>query len=144
MKITNLQGIQNSGQSDQKRSKPISGADFKDLLEAELLSVSSSADSGSATQISSAGQVSPGLRIESLSVAEATINTLESFGSALNNLRLPAEDLEPLVEALEEDTGSILGLKEKLPAEDPLAKLLDRVATVSYVEAAKYRRGDYQ
>ncbi len=49
-----------------------------------------------------------------------------------------------MVEALEEDTGSILGLKEKLPAEDPLAKLLDRVATVSYVEAAKYRRGDYQ
>ena len=144
MKITNLQGIQNIGQPDQKRSKPISGADFKDLLESELLSVSSSAAAGSATQISSASQDTPGLRIESLSVAEATINSLESFGSALNNLRLPAEDLEPLVEALEEETGSILDLKEKLPAEDPLAILLDRVATVSYVEAAKYRRGDYQ
>jgi hypothetical protein len=144
MKITNLQGIQNIGQSDQKRSKPISGADFKDLLESELLSVSSSAAAGSATQISSASQDTPGLRIESLSVAEATINSLESFGSALNNLRLPAEDLEPLVEALEEETGSILDLKGKLPAEDPLARLLDRVATVSYVEAAKYRRGDYQ
>ncbi len=86
MKITNLQGIQNSGQSDQKRSKPISGADFKDLLEAELLSVTSSAASGFAASVSSAGQVTPGLRIESLSVAEATINSLESFGSALNNL----------------------------------------------------------
>jgi hypothetical protein len=144
MKITNLQGIQNIGQSDQKRSKPISGTDFKDLLESQLLSVSSSAAAGPATQISSASQDTLGLRIESLSVAEATIASLESFGSALNNLCLPAEDLEPLVEALEEETGSILDLKGKLPAEDPLARLLDRVATVSYVEAAKYRRGDYQ
>ncbi|RJX31431.1 MAG: hypothetical protein C4531_07600 [Desulfurivibrio sp.] len=144
MKITNLQGLQNIGQAEQKRSKPLSGADFKDLLDAELLSGVSSAAAGSATQISSAGQVPIGLRIESLSVAETTINSLESFGSALNDLRLPAEDLEPLVEALEEEAGSILDLKEKLPAGDPLAKLLDRVATVSYVEAAKYRRGDYQ
>ena len=35
MKITNLQGTQNIGQSEQKRSKPLSGSDFKDLLEAE-------------------------------------------------------------------------------------------------------------
>jgi hypothetical protein len=84
------------------------------------------------------------LRIESLSVAEATINSLESLGTALNNLRLPAEDLAPLVEALEEETGSILDLKGKLPAEDPLARLLDRVASISYVETAKFRRGDYQ
>ncbi len=144
MKITNLQGSQNIGQSEQKRAKNVSGADFKDLLDAELLSVSSSSKLEHTSGVSPVGQLAAGLRIESLSVAEATIDSLESFGSALNNLELPTEDLEPYITALEEETGSILDLKDKLPAEDPLAKLLDRVATVSYIEVAKYRRGDYQ
>ncbi|MBI5558248.1 MAG: hypothetical protein HY885_11485 [Deltaproteobacteria bacterium] len=144
MKITNLQGPHHIGHTDQKNSQPISGAEFKNLLEAQLQSVSSMSAAAATSQASSASHVPAALRIESLSVAETTMNSLESFGSALNDLRLPAEDLEPFVEALEEETGSILELKEKLPAGDPLAVLLDRVATVSYVEAAKYRRGDYQ
>jgi hypothetical protein len=144
MKITNLLGKQNIGKAEQKSSKPLSGTDFKNLLDSQLQSITSFPAAGAATQISAASSVPTALRIESLSVAEATINSLESFGTALNNLRLPADDLAPLVEALEEETGSILDLKEKLPAGDPLAKLLDRVASLSYVEAAKFRRGDYQ
>jgi hypothetical protein len=144
MKITNKLGTPTIGQTEQKNSKPLSGADFKNLLESQLQSISGSAGAVAATRLAAASSVPASLRIESLSVAEATINSLESFSDALNNLQLPAEDLAPLVEALEEETGSILDLKGKLPAEDPLARLLDRVASLSYVEAAKYRRGDYQ
>jgi hypothetical protein len=62
----------------------------------------------------------------------------------LNNLEFSARDLEPFVEALENETQSILELKKQLPGQDSLSHLLERVATVSYIEAAKYRRGDYQ
>jgi len=144
MKITNNLGTPTISPAEPKNSKPLSGNEFKSFLESQIQSVSSSAKTGAAAQVAALSMVPAALRIESLSVAEATINSLESLGTALNNLRLPAEDLAPLVEALEEETGSILDLKGKLPAEDPLARLLDRVASISYVETAKFRRGDYQ
>lgn len=144
MKITNKLGTPAISPAEPKNSKPLSGNEFKSFLESQIQSVSSSAKTGAAAQVAALSMVPAALRIESLSVAEATINSLESLGTALNNLRLPAEDLAPLVEALEEETGSILDLKGKLPAEDPLARLLDRVASISYVETAKFRRGDYQ
>ncbi len=143
MKINNLQGTQNSGKVEQKSAKPISGADFKQLLDAQVQSVSASSAVASAAR-TGAVPVSPALRLESLSLAEATINSLESFGSAINDLSLSGESLTPFVESLEEETSSLLSLKEQLPQGDPLANLLDRVASVSYVEAAKFRRGDYQ
>ncbi len=89
-------------------------------------------------------QVPPALRLESLTLAETTMNSLASFGEALGDLSLPGESLLPFVESLEEETSSLLSLKEQLPTDDPLARLLDRVASVSYVETAKFRRGDYQ
>ena len=44
---------------------------------------------------------------------------------------------------MEEETSALLDLQEELPQDDPLAKLLNRIATVTYLESAKYRRGDY-
>ncbi len=141
MKINNIQGSQ-TVISEQKTSQPVSGADFKNLLEAQLQSVSSSPSVLSVSP-AAVSQAPAALRVEGLSVAEATMTRLESFGTALNDLSLSGESLEPFVEALEEETSAILQLKQQLPEEDPLNKLLDRVASVSYVEAAKYRRGDY-
>ncbi|MCB2182870.1 MAG: hypothetical protein KQH63_12625 [Desulfobulbaceae bacterium] len=144
MKIYNNQGPQNVIKSGQKTDKPVSGPDFRDLLEAQLQEVSSTSAVTPPLETGAINQVSPALRVEGLSVAEATIKSLDSFGSALGNLDLPEEALEPLVETLEEETSSLLEVKQQLPADDPLADLLDRVASVSYAEAAKYRRGDYQ
>lgn len=83
------------------------------------------------------------LRLEGLSLTETTLATLDSYGLALESLSVSPQDLEPFVSALEEETAAIIDLKQELPPEDPLAKLLDRVATVSYLESVKYRRGDY-
>jgi hypothetical protein len=142
MKINNLQNTQIAGDT-QKASKKVSGgADFQKILESKQ-----GASAGPAASVSSAqkgpSSVPVELRLESLQLSEKTMNTLESFGLALNNLDFSGEDLEPYVAALEDETRSILELKKQLPAEDPLTHILERVATVSYVEAAKYRRGDY-
>lgn len=143
MKITTLQGTYRVNQSGQKDGQPLSGADFKQLLEAQLQSVASATPATNVTP-AAALQVPPALRLESLTLAETTMNSLASFGEALGDLSLPGESLLPFVESLEEETSSLLSLKEQLPTDDPLARLLDRVASVSYVETAKFRRGDYQ
>lgn len=143
MNIDDLRAIQNVGTPAKNSSKPVSGAEFRDLLEAQLQSMAGPTPATSAKH-TEATTVSPTLRIESLSVAEETINNLESFGRALGNMDFRGQSLEPFVETLEEETSSILALKDQLPADDPLARLLEQVATVSYVETAKFRRGDYQ
>jgi hypothetical protein len=89
-------------------------------------------------------KASPELRIEGLSLTETTLSTLDSYGQALANLSYSAEELEPFIAGLEEETAALIELKQEFSPEDPLAKLLDRVATVSYLESAKYRRGDYR
>ncbi len=144
MKIHDMQGTQPAETSGKKTSKPVSGAEFKSMLEAQLQAVSSPGAVTPASQVAATSQVPVSLRVESLSVVEATINNLESFGTALQNLDVDSRSLEPFVETLEEETSSMLRLKEQLPADDPLSELLDQVASVSYSEAAKYRRGDYQ
>lgn len=143
MKIYTNQGPQDIIKQGQKTSEAVSGAEFKNILEQRLQAVSGASPVSPVSE-TAAVHVPPALRIESLSVAENTINSLELFGSALKDLHLPGNSLEPFVEALEEETGSILQLKDQLPPEDPLAQFLDRVASISYVEVAKYRRGDYQ
>lgn len=144
MKINDLQGTQPAVKPGEKASNPVSGAQFKSMLEAQLQAVSSPAAVSPASSVAATSQVPVALRVESLSVVEATIDNLESFGTALQNLDVDSGSLEPFVETLEEETSSMLRLKEQLPADDPLSELLDQVASVSYNEAAKYRRGDYQ
>lgn len=143
MKIHDLQGTQPPVTSGKKAANSVSGAQFKSMLEAQLQAVSSPVTGSPVSSVAATNQVPVALRVESLSVVEATINNLESFGTALQNLDVDSKSLEPFVEALEEETSSMLRLKEQLPADDPLSELLDQVASVSYNEAAKYRRGDY-
>lgn len=88
-------------------------------------------------------KASPEQRMEGLTLTETTLATLDSYGQALANLSHSPAELEPFISGLEEETAALLELKQEFPPEDPLAKLLDRVATLSYLESVKYRRGDY-
>ena len=100
-------------------------------------------DTAPVAQVQERQQGSPELRLQGVQMTEATIDSLESFAKALEDVTLSPKELEPFITALEEENQGLLDIKEQLPADDPLAKLIEQVAAASYLETAKYRRGDY-
>lgn len=117
---------------------------FFDILSGQLQPSAEAPALEATTAPSTETQIPAELRLAGLSMSENTIELLDSFSQALGDLRLSADDLLPLIEALEGDTTTLLDIKEQLPAHDPLAQLIDRVTTISAIEAEKFRRGDYQ
>ncbi len=87
---------------------------------------------------------SPAVRLQGLSLSESSIDLLDSLRRGLANLTLKSDDLAPLVDSLEMDSTALLDIKEQLPKDDPLARLIDRVTAVTYIEVEKFRRGDYR
>ena len=85
----------------------------------------------------------PTIRIESLHITEQIIQLLEEYEVALQNQSFHVNELEPFVSSLEEKTAALIDLKNQIDPHDPLAKLLDQVSSVSYLESVKYRRGSY-
>jgi len=144
MKINDLTSTQQAGADKIGKSQEKSfSSSFADILQKELQAIPQSDATGTSPAVSPTTGVSAALRLDSLMTSERTIDTLEKFSEALTNRAYSANDLEPFAAELENDTAALLALKNKLPNEDPLSSLLDRVATVSYLEAAKFRRGDY-
>jgi hypothetical protein len=143
MKINDIiPGQQGVGKTDNQSTKTTS-TKFDDLLRNEIQGLQQTGKTQPTEKVTPQNQIPASLRIDSLSLSETTIDTLDSFSSALADPRFSAQDLEPFAQALEDDTEALIDLKKQLPGGDPLAALLDRVATVSYLEAAKFRRGDY-
>ena len=127
-------------------SAPTGTVDFQKLLEEQLQRASAPAASaglGETAAIGAAAPVSPALRIEGLSLTETAIDTLDSFGAALADKHLAGADLGAYADAMEEGVIGLMAIRDQLPPGDQLGQVLERVATVSYLEAAKYRRGDY-
>ena len=142
MKITSVIPGQQDASPIGKNSAATSGPSFQDILKQELAATKSTSSSD-IPAVSATAPVPAALRLNSLALAEDTINTLENFSVALGNSSFSAQDLEPFAAALEGDTAALVNLKNQLPENNPLSALLERVATASYVEAAKLRRGDY-
>lgn len=143
MKIENTspgqQAISRTGPATEKTTGP----SFADFLHKELQAADQIRPGNEITPATAVAGIPASLRLDSLSLTENTIATLEHFSSALANPSFHSKDLEPYASALEEESAALVELKNHLPAGTPLASLLERVATVSYLEAAKYRRGDY-
>lgn len=144
MIINPLTGQRIPDKKSADKSKATTSSAFFDLLTDQLMPpVSPAATTGTNATNRAEGQIPVELRLAGLSTSENTIDLLDSFSKALNNLRLSTTDLLPLIEALEGDTTTLLDIKEQLPHNDPLAQLIDRVTTISVIEAEKFRRGDY-
>lgn len=143
MKITAITPGQQDVSTIGKNSSPASGLSFQDILAQELAAAKRPAATTDIAATSATTPIPAALRLDGLTLTEDTINTLEKFSTALGNPSFSAQDLEPFATALENDTAALVSLKNQLPANNPLSSLLERVATASYVEAAKLRRGDY-
>ncbi len=143
MIINPLTGQRVSDQKSINKSKASQITSFFDLLADQLQAPEQALSISQAETIEPESRIPAELRLAGLSMSENTIDLLESFSQALGDLHLTANDLLPLVEALEDDTTTLLDIKEQLPQHDPLAQLIDRVTTITTIEAEKYRRGDY-
>lgn len=144
MKINeNLQSQQITSTKQPTTSDAAAGLDFQRLLAGELQKGAAGQPTQAAGEVLPGQPVSPAVRLEGLTATEDTLGNLESFANALGNARFSSEALEPFVSALEGNTVALLGVKNQLPTSDPLGQVLERVATVAYLETAKYRRGDY-
>lgn len=144
MIINPLTGQRISDKRSVDKNKSTQGTSFFDLFTDQLQpSVESQPTTAAQELQASEMQIPAELRLTGLSVSENTIDLLESFSEALENLQLTTQDLLPLIEALEGGTTTLLDIKDQLPAHDPLAQLIDRVATISVIESEKFRRGDY-
>ena len=142
MKITTITPGQQDISTIGKTSASATGPSFQEILANELAAAKSTATPAMAAA-SAAAPIPATLRLDGLTLAEDTISTLEKFSTALGNPAFSAQDLEPFAAALEDETAALVSLKNQLPGNNPLSSLLERVATASYVEAAKLRRGDY-
>ncbi|MBU0682300.1 MAG: hypothetical protein KKD73_12860 [Proteobacteria bacterium] len=144
MKIKRSQGTgQSSSTGKTKKSGPSSALDFRHLLHAQMEGVHDVSETAQVSPVEERQQGSPELRLQGVQMTEATIDSLESFAKALKNSSLNSQDLEPFITALEEENQGLLDIKEQLAADDPLTKLIEQVAAATYLETAKYRRGDY-
>ena len=143
MIINPLTGQRVSEQKSINKTRSSHSTSFFDLLADQLQAPEETQALNQTEAPTTASQIPAELRLAGLSVSENTIELLESFSQALSDLHLPASDLLPLIEAIEGDTTTLLDIKEQLPQHDPLALLIDRVATISAIEAEKFRRGDY-
>jgi hypothetical protein len=144
MKIKRSQGTgQSSSTGKTNKSGQASALDFRHLLQAQMEGVHDVSNTAPVGPVEERQQGSPELRLQGVQMTEATIDSLESFAKALENSSLNAQDLEPFIAALEEENQGLLDIKEQLAADDPLTKLIEQVAAATYLETAKYRRGDY-
>ncbi len=139
--LTGKPVVEKKSPSKTKASPPGS---FFDLLSEQLLPAEEPQALSGPSALSPETPVAPELRLAGVSTSESAIGLLESFSQALGDLKFSSRDLLPLIEALEGDTTALLDIRAQLPPHDPLARLIDRVATVSAIEAEKFRRGDYR
>ena len=142
MKIQNTAGLQGVIPSSDKDRNSVGSTEFQKLLENRLRSIAEAGKVAAGNAVEQAAPA-PGLKLEGLDLTETALRSLEDFEAALDNPAIKGSDLEPYVASLEEETSGLLAIREQLPADDPLAGLVDRVAAVTFLESAKYRRGDY-
>jgi len=144
MKISKSKGAAPAS-STGKAGKTTSPAaiDFRHLLQAQVEGVAPVSQTAPSTEVSDRQPVPAQLRLEGVQLAEASIDSLDAFAQALADASLSADDLESFISALEEESQGLVNIKAQLPNDDPLAQLIEQVATSCYLETEKYRRGDY-
>jgi hypothetical protein len=74
---------------------------------------------------------------------EEALGLLEEYAVALGDPANSLKDLAPMAEELSLSADALNKLSQNLPQGDPLKELGSETATISMVEALKFKRGDF-
>ena len=143
MKINDLSLIQNllptasrpkanKGLFAQCLNEALTGQRQESMAQAATGTVSSSRLSG----VTSATQAP-------VKMVENALSHLDAFKDALARPDQSLKNLAPLVKGLETDSLRLTDLAKKLPQDSPVRSLVQETATLAYMEAFKFNRGDY-
>ncbi len=76
-------------------------------------------------------------------LADAALSRLEIFQSSLARDGTSLKKMAPLVQKLADDSRQLHDAAQGLPEGSPLRHILEETAALAYVEAFKFKRGDY-
>lgn len=82
-------------------------------------------------------------RTQGAKAAEETLDQLERYCQAMETPGRSLKEMDPLLKSLAEKIDALTQWSEKLPAADPLQKILSEASILSRVEIEKFNRGDY-
>jgi len=163
MKIDKLDNLTNLLMSDKKGSTHKAGsADFQKILEetqadqaaeSQKLSESGSVFRAAGIPEGPLGVFSFPLLTEvgnsvqtqarSLQTADQVLRVLEEYQKGLADPEVSLKNLYPMIQSLSSEIQGVSQDAEKLPANDPLKKILSEMGMLAAVEVEKFNRGEY-
>lgn len=147
---------------NQKRISEQSQLDFQKLLEKAKSNINMASPSTAPPSSKGAGQIPSDpafalqalhflvepteisqIRSQGIMAAESTLNILEKYQKAIGDPQMTLKKVDPLVQSLSQEVNDLNSLSDKLPASDPLKKIMSEISIVSTVEIEKFNRGEY-
>ena len=163
MKIDKLDSLINLAIPDKKGSTfKAGGPDFRKILEevqanqvGEKQKPANSDSASKAAEIpdgpwrvySLSSAAEPGAsfanRPRSIQAAERMLGALEDYQRGLGDSKVSLKALYPAIESLSSKIHEMGRDSERLPANDPLRRILDEIGVLAAVEVERFNRGDY-
>ena len=85
----------------------------------------------------------PQVRSQGITAAENALSLLEKYQEAIADPQMTLKKVDPLVQSLSQNVNDLSSLSDKLPASDPLRKIIDEIGIVTMVEVQKFNAGEY-
>jgi hypothetical protein len=85
----------------------------------------------------------PQVRSQGIEAAEKALTLLERYQEAIADPQMTLKKVDPLVQSLSQNVNDLISLSDKLPASDPLRKIISEIGIVSMVEVQKFNAGEY-
>jgi hypothetical protein len=85
----------------------------------------------------------PQVRSQGIKAAENALSLLERYQEAIADPQMTLRKVDPLVQSLSQNVNELVSLSDKLPASDPLKKIISEIGIVSMVEVQKFNAGEY-
>ena len=164
MKIDKLDNLTNLLMPDKKESThKAGGADFQKILEETQADQAAKSqklpESGSVfraagipdgplgaysfSPLTELGNPLRRTQAQSLQAADQVLRVLEEYQKGLADPEVSLKNLYPMIQLLSSEIQGVSQGAEKLPANDPLKRILSEMGMLAAVEVEKFNRGEY-